>query len=156
MHVQDAQKLLCFFWPEFVAHDGCVLLASEVSQPLESLATNKGLTALEAFRNHVHIFDKLRHNAGRDSADTELGFYDSSHPDFVAAVEIGKHVAAMWCAKLKLDFPGRQFRVYLTMDDNPVVRFHTVRANEPPWLDEIKSADAISRGRIVIWDTRSS
>lgn len=57
--------------------------------------------------------------------------YDASHPDFITACELGKTMARMWAIKLKADFPNEHFRIYYTQYDNPIVRFHKVRSNEP-------------------------
>ncbi len=60
----------------------------------------------------------------------------------------------MWFQKLKLDFPQYDFRVYYTQADNPIVRFHRVRPDEPNWIDAEKWSEEIKSGKVVIYDTR--
>jgi hypothetical protein len=62
----------------------------------------------------------------------------------------------MWFQKLRLDFPQYDFRVYYTQDDNPIIRFHRVRPDEPNWIDEGKYIEKIERGKVVIYDTRKT
>jgi hypothetical protein len=114
------------------------------------------LTAAEAFCNHVHVLDLVEHGAGLDGSDPGRGYYDAAHPDFLAAFEASKLIAQCWQAKLARDFPGRRFRVYVCADDNPVVRFHTVRDNEAPWLDERDWAQAVAAGRVLVLEVPGS
>jgi hypothetical protein len=81
--------------------------------------------------------------------------YDVNHPDFADACELGKQMARMWAMKLKADFPRDRFRVYYTQYDNPIVRFHKVRENEPQWLSDQQLTSATDRsfGSAVIYDT---
>jgi hypothetical protein len=64
-------------------------------------------------------------------------------------------MAGMWAMKLKADFPRDRFRVYYTQYDNPIVRFHKVRENEPQWLSDQQLTSATDRsfGSAVIYDT---
>ena len=57
--------------------------------------------------------------------------------------------------KLKADFPHNRFRVYYTQYDNPIVRFHMVRSDEPMWIsnEQLKSATAPSFSDAVVYDT---
>jgi hypothetical protein len=61
----------------------------------------------------------------------------------------------MWAAKLQHDFPRERFRVYYTQYDNPIVRFHRVRTNEPVWLTDeaLRFATDRSFEGAVIYDT---
>jgi hypothetical protein len=59
----------------------------------------------------------------------------------------------MWFAKLQRDFPGQRFRVYLNVDDEPVVRFHRVYHDEPVWLDAL--AKRHSAAGALILDTHA-
>jgi hypothetical protein len=81
--------------------------------------------------------------------------YDETHPDFIGACKFGKSIARAWTLKLRYDFPHDRFRVYFTQYDNPIVRFHKVRANEHFWLtdeDLLSATDASFRDAIV-YDT---
>lgn len=61
---------------------------------------------LEAFISHVHVMDEFRHEARmHEIASDEESCFDETHPDFVAACDIGRAMAAMWAAKLRQDFP---------------------------------------------------
>ncbi len=103
------------------------------------------------FVNHTHVFDMfganskavkqttVDHNEVLDAIEIT---YDESHPDFIAACEIGKTAAKLWALKLKQDFPNDGFRVYYTEFDSPIVRFHKVRSDEPLW----RTDEAISQG----------
>ena len=82
-----------------------------------------------------------RENISKGLDETEE-IYDESHPDFIAACELGKTVARMWALKLKADFPNEHFRVYYTQYDNPIVRFHKVRPHEHVWLSNEELLDA--------------
>jgi len=119
-------------------------------------------TETECFINHTHIFDQFRNRATsekREFVSEELDFventYDTSHPDFIAACEIGREIARMWALKLRAEFPLHRFRVYYTQYDNPIVRFHRVRMDEPVWLtdEQLRNTAEPSFGSTVIFDT---
>ena len=123
---------------------------------------SEGRTETECFVNHTHVFDEFRNSATfsrRENISEELDLveetYDFSHPDFVLACEIGRKMARMWTMKLKSDFPQKRFRVYYTQYDNPIVRFHMVRPEEPLWFsdEQLGSATDPSFGNAVIYDT---
>jgi hypothetical protein len=125
-----------------------------------------GKTETECLINHTHIFDEFRNRATtteKESVSEELDvveeIYDTSHPDFVAACEIGKEMARMWALKLKADFPQHRFRVYYTQYDNPIVRFHLVRMDEPVWLADEQlrnAAEPSSEVRLYTTPTMST
>ena len=108
--------------------------------------------------NHTHILDEFA-NAAETFIDVEEGVkdvvYNESHPDFIAACELGRGVAKSWALKLKIDFPQDRFRVYYTQYDNPIVRFHKVRDGEAHWLSDeaLKTASDPSFRDAVIYDT---
>jgi len=81
--------------------------------------------------------------------------YDDTHPDFIAACELGRMAAKLWALKLKQDFPLDRFRVYYTEYDNPIVRFHKVRAGEAVWLtnEALASATDPSFRNSLVYDT---
>ena len=156
MTASDAETILRVAWPSFVEVGGGTFLREAAPSDAASLGRFYDLTAAEAFCNHVHVLDLVEHGAGLDGSDPERGYYDATHPDFLAASEAGKIIAQSWQAKLARDFPGRRFRVYFCADDNPVVRFHTVRDNEAPWLDERDWAQAVTAGRVLVLEATSS
>ena len=97
---------------------------------------NDTATGWEAFVNHTHILDEFVH---ADEVSTFVSgevVYDENHPDFTSACELGQKITRLWALKLYLDFPSARFRVYYTQYDNPIVRFHKVRDDEPQWLSE--------------------
>ena len=134
--------MLQVFWPDFIEVDGCFYARFQCAgDPVNQLSDGK--TETECFINHTHIFDEFRNHATRQemeraSEDLEVveETYEISHPDFIAACEIGREMARMWALKLKMDFPQHRFRVYYTQYDNPIVRFHMVRTDEPVWLSD--------------------
>lgn len=156
MKARDAEAILHIAWPSFVEIGGATFLRGEAPCDAPNLDRFSDLTAAEAFCNHVHVLDKVVHDAGLDGSDPARGYYDAEHPIFLAACEIGRIIAQSWQAKLARDFPGRRFRVYFCADDNPVVRFHAVRENEAPWLDERDWAQAVAAGRLLVLDTPGS
>lgn len=123
-------------WPDFIEENGCVLLGwHEGSNPPPA---NDTATGWESFVNHTHILDEF---ANADEVSTLVSGeveYNEHHPDFISACDLGQQIAKLWALKLKIDFPFARFRVYYTQYDNPVVRFHKVRDDEPQWLpDEV-------------------
>jgi hypothetical protein len=152
---------LQIFWPEFKEVSGCILLAFQWGgNPITELP--EGRTETECFINHTHILDEFRNSATTEKRehvsedfDALDVFYNEKHPDFVAACEIGVTIARMWALKLKLDFPGDRFRIYYTQYDNPIVRFHKVRPDEPVWLaDEgVRDGNAPTIRGTIVYDT---
>jgi hypothetical protein len=159
--VVTARQLLHVYWPDFVEIDGCFYARFQCSGgPVTHLSDGK--TETECFINHTHILDEFRNratSAEKESVSEELDVvqetYDTSHPDFVAACEIGQEMARMWALKLRADFPQHRFRVYYTQYDNPIVRFHLVRPDEPVWLsdEQFRNTAEPSFGSAVIFDT---
>jgi hypothetical protein len=154
----DVAKVI---WPDFIEINGCVFAAFQCrgGEPQE-LSTGK--TETECFINHTHLFDEFRSRATvenriqhSNSLDVVQQMYDETHPDFIAACDLGLRMARMWACKLKFDFPKDRFRVYYTQYDNPIVRFHRVRKGEPDWLsdDVLLAASSPSFRNAVIYDT---
>lgn len=153
MRLDDSRTLLALAWPSFVCVYDCIFLASEVrGDETLNMAMFQDLTGAEASVNHVHILDHFDHGA---SLPVEP-FCDSQHPDFRAACEISKTIAKLWAAKLKAEFSDRSFRIYFSESDNPIIRFHTVRANEPPWASEHHWRQQILNGTMLIWQVSTS
>jgi hypothetical protein len=160
LSVQSAEKVLRFLWPDFARQHGCIFLArySGSNPP----PVNDTATGWESFVNHTHIFDEFRSDAAKsvvkaisEELNLEEVIYDETHPDFIAACELGRAAARLWALKLKHDFPQERFRVYYTEYDNPIVRFHKVRDDEPVWLsdDGLREATDSSFLNSVIYDT---
>jgi hypothetical protein len=152
--IKAALELSKYFWPDFKEEDGFILLAWE--HPF-ALSPERGLdyTGVEALCNHTHMIDLFFHNAELSSESEEDGFLlDYNHSDFVALCEVAKRMAQIWFLKLQQDFPQYQFRVYYTERENPIVRFHRVRENEPYWLDEENWPDEVKLDRIIVYDSQ--
>jgi hypothetical protein len=159
--LQAAAKVVSFLWPDFVSEKEMVLLANHAGSNACSSGTT---TDWECFINHTHIFDEFGDNSGAvrqttvslsEGIDGIEVTYDEMHPDFIAACELGKNAAKLWAVKLSLDFPHEAYRVYYTQYDNPVVRFHKVRLQEPPYLsDEAIRAAAGDLKNALVYDTR--
>jgi hypothetical protein len=159
--VRTASELLQIFWPDFVDVDGCIFARFQCSGgPINELS--EGKTETECFINHTHVLDEFHNDATsahRDAVSEDFEVveetYDPAHPDFVTACEIGRQMARLWAMKLKSEFPNERFRVYYTQYDNPIVRFHKVRINEPVWLtnEQLRDAADPSFRNAVIYDT---
>jgi len=148
VHIKTAIGLLNIVWPEFGEVNGAIFRKGGTRVVgTEDMDT----TGREAFANHQHILDLFQHKAYK-TGDTE-DFYIPSHPDFIAACEFGKKLATIWFSKLRQDFPHHRFRVYYTQDDNPIVRFHRVRDDEPFWLSEADHRQAITDGKVMVLDS---
>jgi hypothetical protein len=149
--VRGALTVSRALWPDFVEEHGCVLLGwHSGSNPPPASDT---ATGWESFVNHTHIFDEFANNAS-DFVSEEV-VYNEQHPDFLAACELGQKVAKLWALKLKLDFPSARFRIYYTQYDNPIVRFHRVRDDEPHWISDeaLQNATDASFRNALIYDT---
>lgn len=118
-----------YFWPEFIDKNGMIFIKCEYSK-VEKIPTDP--IEAECFINHLHILDLFTHSA--DLPDEP--FWDSEHPDFKDAWNLGKHISEMWKVKLEKDFPKDNFRIYLSKSDNPIVRFHKVRKNHINWFEK--------------------
>ena len=93
------------FWPRFVEHDGCVLLADRFDPPgfQRWMASTRGdRRAVEAVLNHTHL--------------TDLFLPGGAEPTREQVVHLGRAVRDMWAAKLARDFPGRRFEVRFPED----------------------------------------
>jgi hypothetical protein len=152
--IKTAVELMHVFWPDFVERDGSIFLPWEKVVQISDFEHGLDFTGMEAFQNHTHIIDLFGHEAGREPAgESDDCFFDYNHPDFMLLCEAGKKLAQMWFQKLRVDFPHYRFRVYYTQEDNPIVRFHRVRAEEPYWLDEEMYGEDVKLGKIIVYDT---
>ena len=149
--VQTGLDLLNIVWPEFIELNGAIV-RNDGSQVTGAEGLDK--TGFEALASHQHILDLFLHQAGREGDEGEAkGFWIPTHPDFIAACEFGKKLAQVWFAKLQQDFPHYRFRVYYTQDDEPIVRFHRVRDDEPAWLSEEDWEPDIADGKVIVLDS---
>lgn len=156
--VLEIQKIL---WPSFIELDGCTYAEFQSGEGPITLLRD-GMTETESFVNHTHIFDEFRNRAAStqliekyECLDVIEEQYDTTSPDFIAACKLGYEMARMWAIKLKADFPQKRFRVYYTQYDNPIVRFHTVREDEPVWIsdEQLTLTDNPTFAESVIYDT---
>ena len=155
LDIGAAQRAAHLFWPGLRLQGGAVLLAS---RPAPARRRADSLGALEAASSLTHILDVVRHRVPFDRhPDPALAAQyhapDWSHPEFRQAWELAKLVGQMWMQKLRLDFPEAHFRVYCTRLDDPVVRFHRVRAGERHWATDDEAAPYVARGDAVIYDS---
>ncbi len=149
--VRAALTVSWLLWPDFVEEHGCVFLGRHSgSNPPPAGDT---ATGWESFVNHTHVFDEFANHASTFVSEEVV--YNEQHPDFLSACELGQQIAKLWALKLKLDFPNAHFRVYYTQYDNPIVRFHKVRDDEPQWLSDeaLQSATDPSFRNALIYDT---
>jgi hypothetical protein len=155
-----ANVLLQSFWPDFIQENGCVFAA--IHGGTSPVGSNESKTEWECFINHTHVMDEFQNDAtfqDRESVSENLDaieeIYDESHPDFLAACEVGRMIARMWAIRLKCAFPNEHFPVYYTQYDNPIVRFHKVRPGEHDWLsdEELEVATDPSFWKTLIFDT---
>jgi len=92
------------FWPRFTEHDDCVFLLFDLQKYDSWMKTLEGdKRQVEAALNHRHIADLFE--------DGE----SASHEWLIA---LGRILKQCWAAKLRSDFPHRQFDVQF--DDTPV------------------------------------
>jgi hypothetical protein len=162
VQLKSAIKVARLFWPSFVREHGCVFLAwhSGSNPP----PPGEDATGWESFVSHTHVFDEFVNTAIKINAEEQSGdlvvqevTYEEAHPDFIRGCELGAMIAAAWASKLKLDFPTERFRVYYTEYDNPIVRFHKARPDEPFWLsdDTLQTSTDPSFRNALVYDTSS-
>jgi len=68
---------------------------------------------------------------------------------------LAQTIAQMWLRKLEADFPGDQFRVYVTTKNDPIVRFHRVYDGEPVWGTNEEAAAQIASGEVSIYASQA-
>jgi hypothetical protein len=99
------------FWPDFVEHDGCVLMGFEAAdettyqQWLQQTGGNK--RKVESVMNHRHIIDLLPEAV--------------ESPTQSLIVAFGQLLRDVWDAKLKRDFPARRLCVSFPLQENKVL-----------------------------------
>ena len=115
------------FWPEFIAHDGCVFLKSHMT--LENYAgftkqSGGDKSSVESVINHEHIEDMF--------GILEL------EPRHEQMIYLGRAMREMWSCKLRRDFPHKRFEVNFDdqgTDDGErdyVITFYQVREDSRP------------------------
>lgn len=148
MDIKEASEFASLFWPKFAVHDGLVFLDFADWNTTRDASTFPDRTAIESFLNHIHVLDLFSHEASMD----EEPYWNTCHPHFTIACDIGRSFAQSWAHKLSLEFPDRRFRVYFTRDDNPVVRFHQMHDGEPPWLEREQNDRVLDDDAVLIVD----
>lgn len=83
------------------------------------IAFQKDKTALEAFENHIHLWDKIKKK--------DQNKYKS----------LGFKIAQNLKKKLETEFPNKKFIVFLQLDFNEssIIRFHQIWDGEPLYFD---------------------
>jgi len=139
---------------DFITHQDCILLATNISQHCQRTITAQTLsfsqqayphcTALECGENHVHITDFLTERSIIEQHSLELLY-------------MGLGYTEMLRTKLKNQFPNHLFRIILTyklakidpdddMSHDCIVRFHKIRAGElwtPPSSEAVGEVDIV-------------
>lgn len=142
--MNEAANIALLFWPEFKVVDDLVFFAWCAPACVGSGWFDK--TDVESSINHVHVLDCFVNRASLPDAP----WYDQKHPDFLAARSFGRLWARAVASKLASEFPKRDFRVYYSEQDNPVVRFHQCHPQEKPWMPDEFAFDAIAAGILEV------
>jgi hypothetical protein len=141
-----ALALAEIFWPTFVREGEATFVRSLRADARQALDSFESALDAEAFVNHLHVLDLLRHSASLPDEP----WWDSEHADFVNACRLGVLLCEAWTAKLRADFPEEDFAVFYTQQDNPVVRFHRIRADGQLWLDPGNSRPMFDSGAALL------
>ena len=151
--ISHIQNLLDLCWPTFVEIDRAVFLADVLPPSGIELHSFSDRTDAEAFYNHVHIAEHLTVNPL--SSQTP---YSLNAPIPAASIPIlqaiARSVVDMWRTKLHRDFPHYQFRLYLTLEHEPIIRFHMLRNDEAAWLNQADWQQQLANGTLCIVDTQ--
>jgi hypothetical protein len=149
IRITSAASIIRTLWPDFDQRNGAILLAGTATPQLDEFAS---LTEAEAFYSHTHLVDLFGHKMRYVyDAEFEGERPDPADPEHILSWNLAQTIAQMWLQKLRLDFPNERFRVYATRYDDPIVRFHKVRGDETPWLED-PPADIPDPG-YVVFDT---
>lgn len=107
------------FWPDFTTIDDCVLLGPGVPETYSQWKAShpNDPSGIEAVLNHRHLFDL---------------FPNGTEPSGELVRLFGMMLRDMWSAKLRRDFPDREFVVSFAEDfdlevDDPEITFYTKR-----------------------------
>jgi hypothetical protein len=124
-----ALRLAELLWPEFVVAGGATFLKSGWAG-VQHIARLAALTGdAEWVVNHVVVMYEFFHGAGLGREP----WWDRRHPDFARACRLGEIMCETWAAKLRRDFPDKDFAVFFTRDGSPTVWFHT--SHKPNEID---------------------
>ena len=140
MKIERASEIIALLQPQFVVAGECIFIKFGYERAHFS-AVSMSCTEQECFVNHVHILDEIEHEALTDGQNDE--WWDTTHPHSEMAWDFAQMMARNWLTKLQKEFPKRQFRVYCTKYDNPIVRFHAVRDGEAFWVGDDAMLDHI-------------
>ena len=138
-------------WPAFVREEDATFVKSLRAGASQSLSTFSSALDAEAFVNHVHVLDLLDHSASLPDDP----WWNAVHPDFLIARRLGVILCEAWCAKLRQEFPDEDYAVFYTRDDDPIVRFHRIRADGQLWPDPANSQPMFAEGAALLLTTRS-
>ena len=144
--IQNALSVASLLWPEFVLVDDHIFFSWAAPDSVNPEQWHDS-TEAESFINHTHVLDLFGHGASID----EDPWRNQNHPDFLAACKFGRVWAEAISTKLAKDFPERQFFVYYTEQDDPIVRFHQEHVGETPWLRAEDWQEEIKAGSVVIY-----
>jgi len=143
--IQTALSVADALWPAFVLVDDHIFFAWTAPDSV-NMEQWRDSTEVESFLNHTHVLDLFGHDASIEHDP----WMNKDHPDFLAACQFGLVWAETISTKLAKDFPERQFFVYYTAEDDPIVRFHQEHTGETPWLIAEDWQAEIEAGSVVI------
>jgi len=90
------------FWPEFIEHEGCVIISNRFSQDnfdnWKSAEYVKNYRQIESVLNHTHILDLFSWEKQEEMVVEQVKF-------------LGEKMKEMYQAKLKFEFPNKEFEV---------------------------------------------
>jgi len=134
--IEALEKIIPLVCIDFIeTKDGLIFLNQGNDSDLErNIIPDTDKTAIESLENHIHISEKLG--------------IRTCFKLFLVAKKIGE----VWAEKLKMEFPSRNFRIYLNYSDDIILRFHQVHEGESNWLNESDWSSEISKGKLIVWD----
>jgi hypothetical protein len=150
------QKLLHICWPDVVEIDDAIFLVDALPSTGLRLQSFTDRTDAEAFYNHIHLLDVLPFRFSDTEAENISGVAPFPANTRIIIDDIARIVVDMWRTKLQRDFPGQHIRLYLTHEDEPILRFHVVRDDEAAWLDPADYQEQLASGTLSIYDTEQS
>ncbi|MFC4777148.1 hypothetical protein ACFO9Q_10180 [Paenibacillus sp. GCM10023252] len=122
----------------FIEVNGCVLLRGDNKVPE---------------LNMDFIFRQFGDRSGFEAVDSHLHMIDVSnkfveHP--FEGLNFAIHLLNKWSLKLKAEFSNYEFVIYLTFhDDDTIIRFHRLRADESTWMDINKIDEYMDEGIMI-------
>ena len=131
LDVASALAVAEIFWPEFGQDSGTTFVKRRGAPNVEGFVD---LVAAEGFGSRTNVLDLFAH----DAQLWHEPWWNSRHPDFARACRLGEIMCETWAAKLRRDFPEEDYAVFCTRDDNPIVRFHKIRAPDDLYYDPLR------------------